>query len=157
MERANVIRNIICKYIDLLEHENIRREEYIHSHTVAAFARLLASKRGLNEELALVIGYLHDIGRVIMKGESRKHGMIGALEAERILKRTKFFKAGEVDLIVAAIKWHSKKSVQGEPYMELIKDADTLAPYLLAEEGIETESRATRLDRIMIELNLDSI
>ena len=156
MERAKIIKEVVCKYIELLEEDIIKQEELVHSHLVASFCSLLAIKRGLDQELALVIGYLHDIGRIISKGINEKHALVGALEAERILSRTRMFSIEEIEVICDAIRWHSKKGKLGGLYCELIKDADTFAPFMLSPEEAFSENRKVRMNDIIEEFSLHS-
>ena len=98
--------------------------EIKHSSSVIKLGRILAQKRGLNEELAVVICALHDIF-VDDGGRVTDHATAGAKLAEKILKKTKKFTNQEIKLIVNAVKEHSNKHlISKNPYAELIKDVD---------------------------------
>lgn len=98
--------------------------EIKHSSSVVQLGRLLAQKRGLNEELVVVICALHDI-YVDDSGRVTDHANVGAIMAEKILKKTKKFTDKEIKLIVRAVKEHSNKHlVSKDPYAELVKDVD---------------------------------
>ena len=98
--------------------------ELKHSSSVAQIGRILAQKRGLNEEMAVIICAMHDIF-VDHTGRVTDHAKQGSVLAEQILKKTKKFNNTEIKLIVKAIKEHSDKHVISKnPYTELVKDAD---------------------------------
>lgn len=98
--------------------------EIKHSSSVIQLGRILAQKRGLNEEMVIVICALHDI-YVDDSGRVTDHANVGAIMAEKILKKTKKFTDKEIKLIVRAVKEHSNKHIISEdPYAELIKDVD---------------------------------
>lgn len=98
--------------------------ELKHSSSVSKIGRILAQKRGLNEEIASIICVLHDI-YVFQTGRCTDHGPKGATIAEKILRKTKKFSEPEIRLIVKAIKNHSDKHIySNDPYVELVKDAD---------------------------------
>lgn len=98
--------------------------ELKHSASVSKIGRILAQKRGLNEEIASVICVLHDI-YVFETGSAKDHAIQGAQRAEKILRKTKKFSKKEIGQIVKAVKNHSDKHVYSDdPYVELVKDAD---------------------------------
>ncbi|OGH87832.1 MAG: hypothetical protein A3J93_05375 [Candidatus Magasanikbacteria bacterium RIFOXYC2_FULL_42_28] len=98
--------------------------ELKHSSSVAQIGRILAQKRGLNEEMAVIICAMHDI-YVDHTGRVTDHAHKGAEIAEQMLKKTKKFNKAEIALIVKAIHQHSDKHEKSKnPYVELVKDAD---------------------------------
>lgn len=98
--------------------------ELKHSSSVIQLGRVLAQKRGLNEEMAVIICAFHDV-YVDHSGKAKDHAKVGAIMAEKILRKTKKFKDKEIGLIANAIKEHSNKHIVAKnPYVELVKDAD---------------------------------
>lgn len=116
-------------------------------------ACLMAIKEGLNPELAGLIACLHDIGSV-MTGKSDNHAQNAEpFVRDIIIKYNSEFKYtldiindDEIELIVEAIVAHSDKHVYtNKPYIELIKNVDSLDRYL---HGIKTTGN--HLDRLKL-------
>ena len=61
INRVDSIRTYIDNIFDHIEDVGQRRAAYIHSYGVSHCCALLATKRGLNVELATNIGLLHDV------------------------------------------------------------------------------------------------
>lgn len=85
MDRIEKLRG----YIDevLLNNKNImeRWNRYIHLYGVAQLSVILAKKRNLNQEIAIMAGMLHDI--YTYKFEySKDHGQKGAIMDREILE-----------------------------------------------------------------------
>jgi len=98
--------------------------ELKHSSSVIQICRLLAQKRSLNEELAVIIAALHDLF-VNDTGRTTNHAHASAKMVEGILRKTKKFTDAEIKLIAKAVSEHSDKDkVSKNSYVELIKDAD---------------------------------
>lgn len=142
-ERLREIRAEMLPYIE--------NSLYEHSHflNVERHIKVLARQRHLDTNLALCIGYLHDISRV-------KEGVIGKLHAKRSaeIARTKLEPLLKTDLskatintVCSAILHHNQKSKIHKPYDELIKDADSLSHQ--DEFGYPTDDE---YERIRIEL-----
>lgn len=100
--------------------------ELKHSSSVAQFGRVLAEKRGLSSEIGAIVCVLHDI-YVNTTGDAKDHAHKGAVIAEEFLRSINKFSEEEIKTIVWAIYEHSDKHVvSGNPYAELVKDADVL-------------------------------
>lgn len=98
--------------------------ELKHSASVAKIGRILAQKRGLDEEIAAIACALHDI-YVFKTGNGSNHAKLGAPIADQILRETGKFKEEEISQIVKAVEHHSNKHIHSDdPYVELVKDAD---------------------------------
>lgn len=125
MNRLEMVRTEIDAI--LLNQENIetRPEAYIHLYGVAHNCSILAMKRGLNVELCSIIGMLHDI-HTYKFGYVKEHALLGAIEAETILRDLEIFTDEEIEIIKNAISHHSDKKTKHDKYSELIKDADLL-------------------------------
>jgi HD superfamily phosphodiesterase len=128
------------------EFEDVVFDEFIHVYGVSYLASTLAHRRGLNPEIACVIGLLHDSGRIIRNILDKSHGPAGALEAERILRATDLFREEEIKIICESIATHSDKGAIGNEYQELIKDADVLERlFSMGERYEERPNRRRRL------------
>lgn len=112
-------------------------------YSSAQLASLMAIKEGLNPELAGLIACLHDVGSV-MTGKRENHAEIAEPFVRDIIsKYNKELRLNlnkindeEVELIVEAIVSHSDKDVYtNKPYVELMKNVDSLDRYL---HGINT-------------------
>ncbi len=86
----------------------------------------LAQARKLNKDVACLIAWLHDIGRIKYGYYGKKHAVEGAKEAEKILQKISIEK-DIVETITTAIYNHRRKHRIDDDYSELIKDADSLA------------------------------
>lgn len=146
MERLDLIKNIMDDLIENIQvapnksASRIKKNEYVHSYGTAAIAQILAEKRGLDIEISAVIGYMHDIGRIMYNILDKSHAAVGAVEAEKVLVKTELFSEDEMELICHAIKEHSNKTIIGGSYEEMIKDADVMERYMHERE------RFTRID-----------
>lgn len=156
-----LIRDIVDDYIEKIivdKNKNlaaIKKNEYTHSYAVASLAQLLAEVRGLDIEIAGVIGHLHDIGRVMYNILDKTHAKVGAKEAEVILSNADVFSMHEIKLICNAIEQHSNKTIVGSEYEELIKDADIMERYLCNRQRFVNEDEGNRIPKVRAELKLD--
>jgi putative nucleotidyltransferase with HDIG domain len=161
LDRLFLIRDIVDDYIEKIVVDTnknlaiIKRNEYIHSYGVASLAQLLAELRGLDIEIAGVIGHLHDIGRIMYNILDETHARVGAKEAERILNNVDVFSIHEIKLICNAIEQRSNKTIIGGKYEELIKDADIIDRYLFNRPRFQNEDEGHRIPKVKKELNLN--
>jgi len=98
-----------------------------HLYSVARYCSLLALKRNLNQEIAMISGMLHDIANVNGDGSSDKHALKGAEQAKELLIAMNQYSDNEIETIATAIAKHSDKQAIHEPYDELLKDADIMS------------------------------
>jgi len=61
VNRLDSVRPYIETIFNTIENVEEKRAAYIHSYGVAQCCALLAAKRGLDTELAMEIGLLHDV------------------------------------------------------------------------------------------------
>ena len=125
MDRLELVRTEIDAILLNQENVNVRPEGYIHLYGVAQNCTMLAIKRKLNVELCTIIGMLHDIYTYKI-GYAKEHALLGAIEAENLLRDLEVFTEEEIEVIKTAISHHSDKKTIHDKYSELLKDADVL-------------------------------
>ena len=123
--------------------------EYLYS--AARYCSLLALKRNLNQEIAMISGMLHDIANVNGDGGSDKHAIKGAKQAKELLKATNQYNDDEIETITTAIARHSDKHIIHEPYDELLKDADVMSHCFYNPDFLISEWEAKRYKNILDE------
>jgi len=112
-----------------------------HSYRTAAYARKIGQAIGVNEDLAELIGLLHDIGRFEQirnydtfddkKSVDHAHLGVEVLKKNNYIEKYCDDKATQ-DLILNAIEYHNKykiaDEIEGEEltYCKLIRDADKI-------------------------------
>jgi len=137
------------------------RWNMMHMYSSSQLAKLLAMHRGMDPELAGIAAALHDIGVVMTKkheghAEAASPYVYDFLERynqESGAKLSKVTKE-EMDAIVKAIIQHSEKEINSnDPFVELLRDVDSLDAYL---HGVESEGgRLERSKRVMKELGIE--
>ncbi|MGE5654774.1 MAG: HD domain-containing protein, partial [Bacillota bacterium] len=161
MNRLERVRQIVDGI--LLSQEDIeeRRCGYVHLYGVSALAALLATKRGLDADIACTAAMLHDIYSY-RTHLTANHAHNSEEDARVILRDLGLFSDEEQRLIRSAIFHHSDKKRIDQPYDELVKDADVFQHYLyntnfpLKEHAASHNVRneLTRLKAIHTELGL---
>lgn len=89
-----------------------------HSKEVGYFARMIAEELGLDSQIALRAGLLHDIGKAVTAEVEGPHAQIGGEIAKR---------CGEDPLVVNAIAAHHEEVVFASIYAPIVVIADTLS------------------------------
>ncbi len=145
MIQAWVVNEILNSKLPQEARESSVQWELMHSSGVMQLARVLARKRGVDEELATVAATLHDIC-VITNGTYENHGVRGGQITRELLTRSGDFSASETDLIADAISNHSDKQIYSEDKLtELIKDADTFDVFLYGEHVYDYKPKDKRI------------
>lgn len=90
----------------------------IHSKEVGIFSRMIAEELGLNGQLALRCGLLHDIGKAVTAEVEGPHAQIGADIARR---------CGEDAIVVNAIAAHHQEVPFNSVYAIIVVIADTIS------------------------------
>lgn len=90
----------------------------IHSKEVGIFARVIAQELGLDGQLALRAGLLHDIGKAVTAEVEGPHAMIGGDIARA---------CGENPLVVNAIAAHHEEVVFTSVYAPIVLVADAIS------------------------------
>ncbi len=125
MNRVELVRKEIDSILENQPDINERRNGFVHLYGVTQNCILLAIKRGLNVELCTIMGMLHDI-HTYQYCYVKNHAMLGATEAENLLKDLNVFTDVEIQLVRNSIFNHSDKKTMHDIYSELLKDADVL-------------------------------
>ncbi len=126
-----VVETILQSQVPDAERDWSKVFELKHSSSVTQMARILAQKRGLDEELAVLGAVLHDIA-VFKTGFAKDHAKSGVVIAGEILKATKQFSEEEIEHVKLLVGEHSNKHlVSDDPLTELVKDADVFDCSLL--------------------------
>ncbi len=122
--QAWIVNELLNSKLPNANRESSIQWELKHSSGVIQMARLLAQKRGVDEELAEIAAGLHDIN-VIVNGGYEDHARKGEPIARELLNNSGQYSKTEVNKICEAIANHSDKHVHtNNPLVELIKDAD---------------------------------
>lgn len=127
--RIELIRQEVNTILLNQQDPEHRCEGYVHLYGVAQNCTLLGIRRGLDIELCTIIGLLHDI-YTYKYNYVKEHAMLGATEAEDLLRKLDVFTDEEIEIIKNAINYHSNKKIKNDKYSELIKDADVLQNFI---------------------------
>ncbi|NLD47489.1 MAG: HD domain-containing protein, partial [Clostridiaceae bacterium] len=140
------VMKILNEYLERLDDapdfsEGSQMGEMTHAYGTAYISAAIAQERGLNPELAFIIGLMHDAGRIAGNLEGEDHGKKGAELTETLLARTGKFSKEETDTIFLAIYNHSNKKDEGSGYEEVIKDADVVERILITKETYKSSKK----------------
>ena len=124
--KSSIIKNLDLHMQMMISNNTNAEYEMKHYQNVKAYATSLAQDRNLDSKRTQIVAILHDIGRMTLDNSNRKHAAISAEIAHKILSEQKVSQKVNKG-ISRDISQHSKKSVIGNPYEELLKDADSLA------------------------------
>jgi len=114
----------------------------VHSKEVAQFCRMIAQELGVDGEIALRAGLLHDIGKAVSAEIEGPHAKIGADIAKR---------CGEDPIVVNAIASHHEDGAFKSIYDPIVVIADTISA---SRPGARRETLASYLKRLE---NLENI
>jgi uncharacterized protein len=154
--RTDQVREAMDEVLWAQPDQEVRRAGFIHLYGVAEFCALLALKRGLNAEIGIVMGMLHDVW-TYSTGDATDHAKQGAPIARGILSDLGGFTEDEIATICSAISHHSAKGKVHGDYDELLKDADVLQAYLYdacALPEVVNAKRRARLEAMFDELGI---
>lgn len=152
--RIEILRNVIDGLVDCKG----QKEWFFmsrHMYAVSGYAAMLATKRGLDNEVATMIGLLHDI-HTIITGNPDKHAKHGSVMAREILSELGVVTNGEIEIICNAIRHHGKKAETHDEYSELIKDADVLDHHFFNTILPVIEKDKERLGKLFAELGINN-
>ena len=108
----------------------------IHCKEVGIFARMLAEELGLDPQIALRAGLLHDIGKAVTAEIEGPHAIIGAEIAKR---------CGEDPRVVNAIAAHHEEVPFTSIYGALVVIADTISA---SRPGARRETYSAYIKRL---------
>lgn len=151
MDKLNVLRALMNERIAAADDPAYIAYYYDHLYGVSTCAMLLARRRGLDAQLAGAMGLVHDIW-TLTTGDAHKHGEKGAPLAHALVLEAGYT-IEEADTVADALRHHSDKADLHGPYAELLKDADTLQPWLARGEAGNPD-RARRMAQMAAELGL---
>lgn len=153
MSRLAALYQRVDAALDVVEDEAWRRKFTVHLHGVAECAALLARKRGLDAELAIVAGMLHDISAA-GAGNYDDHCRLSAEMARGVLSEIGAFSFDEIEAVRLAIDHHDYRDRMDTPFDEVLKDADILHPYLHSLSWPLHEPTKARLQAMVDELGM---
>lgn len=128
MDRIETIREVVDRILLGRREADHRRNGYVHLYGVSLIAGLLAKKRHLDVQLAVIAGMLHDIS-TYRDGTYEDHHTKSALLASEILLKSGLFAPHEIESVSNAISNHGRKNHTDGASDELLKDADVLHHY----------------------------
>ena len=154
--RVELIRQVIDEQV-LRQQPDVeeRRRGFVHLYGVAQACAFLALKRGLDPELGMIAGMLHDVWRY-KTGDPMDHATLGSAEARTILLELGCFTQEEIDAVSQAVFHHCDKAAVHGDFDELLKDADVLQHYLY-NTTLKLPPFGPRLIRILDELGVEQV
>lgn len=157
MDRTELLRAHIDSVYSGIGDDDERRCAFVHSYGVAFAAALLAKKRGLDPELAVMSGMLHDFfvySNYADENCYKDHGRRGAVFVRDVLGKLALTTDAETDIICNAIAVHCDKDQVHEAYCELLKDADVLQHNLYNPMFPTAPHEIKRYSQLQNELNI---
>ncbi len=138
----------------------------MHMYSSCQLAKLYALKNNLDVELSAIIAILHDIA--VVEGKFRvDHDKLAPKYVKGAIQRYNTDYKGklnvisnqEEEIIIGAISVHSQKEdYTDNPYVEMLKDVDSLDRFLhgIKTDGAYLERTDSFLKQINIEVNGES-
>lgn len=146
------VQEMIISIVSALQ----RQEACVHLNGVAAFASMLAKRRGNNPELAAIIGLLHDY-YYYKTGIKEFPGPNSAETVRPLLKDLNMFTKEELITILKAIFHREDRSRVHGPYEEIVKDAYLLQLYFQNTSRIFSKQDTNRLRYVFRELTIPEV
>lgn len=156
MNRIYKVREYVDNLFEKIPSAKEQKIAYIHTYGVAQFCSLIASKRGVNPELAYISGLLHDT-YTYFTGSSLCHAISGAEMSRTAIRRMNIFSDEEKAIILSAIFYHSDKAHIHDEYDEALKDADILQHYMNGACSNIHKSICPRLYKVLEEFGIVAI
>lgn len=150
-KRLESLRFIVQEMIMSINSEVQRQQACVHLYGVSNFASLLAKKRKLNNEIAAIIGLLHDY-YFYKTGNKEFPGINSADTVRPILRGLNMFTKEELITILQAIFYREDRNRVHGPYEEVLKDAYVMQLSLQNPNCILTDQDAKRLQNVYREL-----
>ena len=134
------LRNVNPEIVQLLGKLNFRtsfsQNVLSHSKEVALFSRMIAEELGVDSNLALRAGLLHDIGKSVAAEVEGPHAIVGSEIARR---------CGEDPVVVNAIASHHEEVPFTSIYAPIVLIADTISA---SRPGARRETLSAYLKRL---------
>ncbi|MBQ6490315.1 MAG: HD domain-containing protein [Solobacterium sp.] len=125
MSRLKDLRAIIDRELLKVEDNEKRISAANHLYGVSLAAVLIAKRRGLDPELPAMAAMMHDMN-AYLTGSYEDHAHKGAELARTFLQELGETTPEETDMICSMIYHHDDKAAVGQPYDEVLKDADVI-------------------------------
>lgn len=135
----------------------------MHMYSSSQLAKIIALNRGMDMELASIAAAIHDIAVIVTK-KTDGHAQKAEMYVRDIIDKynnkwredSSFITKEEENMIVNAITKHSdKETYSKDPFVELLKDVDSIDRYL---HGVKSEGAyIERCNRVMKELGIESL
>lgn len=152
-QRYESVRILVQEMIVSIVSEQQKQEAAFQLYGVSSFASMLALKRGLDQELAAVIGLLHNY-YFYKTGIKEFPGPNSADTVRPLLRDMGIFNKEEMNLILKAIFHQEDRSKVQGPYDEIVKDAYLLQLYFDRRDNILMLQDAKRLRSVFRELSI---
>lgn len=179
MNRIEMVQEYVDHFLNANKDETMHKCGYIHLYCVSQACAMLALRRGVDVELAVTAGLLHDVCTYKLN-DSVNHAHKGAVLAREILKdlgrysggsvvgtsdkavsgfswKTEYqspFSQDEIEQICQAIYNHSSKGQVDAPLDEVLKDADVLQHCLFDPTDRIPKKERERYEQLKKELGL---
>lgn len=152
-QRLDSVRVLVQEMIMSIGSEQRKQEACVLLYGVSSFASFLAMKREQNQELAAIIGLLHNY-YFFKTGVKEFPGPNSADTVRPLLRDLNMFTKEELTQILKAI-FHQgdRNKVQG-PYEEILKDAQVLQSYFQNRNCILMPQDNTRLRNVLREMTI---
>lgn len=143
LKRLQVMMFEKMRYLEDSDRDLPMKWSIMHMYTSTQLAVISALRAGLDYELMGLITSLHDIGAVMTKkhaghAESAEPFILEIVSEynSKFGEKLGIITESELEIILEAVKEHSNKDVVStNPYVEMLKDIDSLDRYL---HGIDT-------------------
>lgn len=152
------VRELLDRDLKAITEEEVKRCAYVHLYGVGQAAAFLAMRRGCDRriaELAETAGMLHDYVKYI-NNEEADHAEKSAVAARSILIQIPEYSEEDRTSVCEAIRNHSRKNEKGNPFEEILKDADELQHYF-RNPVEEFYFQKERVQRLLVELGITSL
>lgn len=150
-QRLHSVRVLVQELVAAIDSELQRQEACVSLNGVASFASMLAKKRGQNQELAAIIGLLHNY-YFYRTGISLFPGPNSAESVRPLIRDMNIFTKEEQITILKAIFYHDDRGKVHGPYEEIVKDAYVLQMYFQNTKRCLSLQDASRLRNVLHEL-----
>lgn len=150
-KRLDSVRILVQEMIVSMDSILNRQEACVQLYGVSTFTSLLAKKRGQDQELAAIIGLLHDY-YFYKTGINEFSGPNSAETVRPLLRDMNIFTNEELVTILKAIFYHEDRSTVHSPYEEVLKDAYLLQLHFQNRNRVLSQQDVSRLRNVFREL-----